>query len=87
MFYLICGDSDERDRLIRYAAEQGVQLVFHYVPLHSSPMGRDVGRTPAGTLPVTDDLSGRLVRLPLYHLLSEADQEKVIDTVLGFFTD
>ena len=87
MFYLICGDSDERDRLIRYAAEQGVQLVFHYVPLHSSPMGRDVGRTPAGTLPVTDDLSGRLVRLPLYHLLSEADQEKVIDTVLGFFSD
>ena len=43
---------------------EGVNAVFHYVPLHSSPAGLRYGRV-AGELPVTDDLSARLIRLPL----------------------
>ena len=44
---------------------------FHYVPLHNSPAGRRLGRT-AGALPVTEDLSARLVRLPLYPRMDDA---------------
>jgi dTDP-4-amino-4,6-dideoxygalactose transaminase len=49
---------------------RGVNAVFHYVPLHSAPAGRRYGRT-AGALPVTDDVSGRLVRLPLWVGMSD----------------
>jgi dTDP-4-amino-4,6-dideoxygalactose transaminase len=58
--------------------------VFHYVPLHSAPAGRRYGRTN-GTLRVTEDLSARLVRLPMHSDMSTADQDFVINAVRDFF--
>jgi dTDP-4-amino-4,6-dideoxygalactose transaminase len=76
MYYLLLPDRASRDALIRRLASQGIQAVFHYVPLHSSPAGRRYGRTPA-PMPVTDDASPRLVRLPLWVDMEEAEIERV----------
>ena len=84
LYFLLCADVDERTALIAYAAARGVKLVFHYVPLHSSPKGREVGRV-SGAMDVTDSLSERLVRLPLYYSLTVEEQQQVIDTVHGFY--
>jgi len=84
MFYLLTADEDERDALIRYAQGRGVHLVFHYVPLHDSPMGARCGKKPA-PLPVTERIAGQVVRLPLYHILEDDEQEQVIDTILSFY--
>jgi dTDP-4-amino-4,6-dideoxygalactose transaminase len=80
MYYLLLPDADTRTAFIARLAANGVHSVFHYVPLHSSPYGRSVGRA-AGDLSRTDDISGRLVRLPLWLGLEE-HQDRVIDAVI-----
>lgn len=70
MYYLLLPDLEQRTRFINSLAERGVGSVFHYIPLHSSPAGRRFART-SGVLDVTDDISSRLVRMPLWAGLSE----------------
>lgn len=65
MYYLLLPDRARRDDFIATLREFGVSAVFHYIPLHSSPAGQRLGRA-AGSMKVTDDISGRLVRLPLW---------------------
>ena len=65
LYYLLLPDLNERTKFIARLKEYGIQSVFHYVPLHSSPMGKKVGRA-CGELPVTTNISERLVRLPLW---------------------
>lgn len=84
LFYLLLESAEVRRRFIDHLEREGVQAVFHYAPLHLSPMGRALGYAP-GDLPVTEDLAARLVRLPLYHALSEAQLHHVAEAVLGFF--
>lgn len=79
MYYLLLQDLDDRTRTIEALREQQVSAVFHYVPLHSAPAGRRHCRTH-GDLPVTDNLSDRLLRLPLWLGLEEFQQE-LFDTV------
>jgi dTDP-4-amino-4,6-dideoxygalactose transaminase len=83
MFYLIMRTTEERDGLILYLRELGIQATFHYVPLHSSPAGLRYARAH-GTMSNTDDLSARLVRLPLYSGMDGAEKT-VSDAVLDFF--
>lgn len=70
MYYLLLRDLEDRSIFIQAMREQGIHCVFHYVPLHSAPVGRKVGRAADG-LPVTTDLAHRLVRLPLWVGLEE----------------
>ena len=63
---------------------EGIQCVFHYVPLHSAPHGRRAARA-ADDLTVTDDVADRLVRLPLWLGLEE-HQERVIETCLRWLS-
>jgi dTDP-4-amino-4,6-dideoxygalactose transaminase len=77
LFYVLVSPRVDRTALLQSMVAQGVLCVIHYVPLHSSPAGARFGRTPL-PLPVTDDQSERLVRLPLWTNLSEADQDEVI---------
>lgn len=65
MYYLLLPSLAERSGFIERLKKRGIQSVFHYVPLHSSPMGRKVART-VGALPNTLAASERLVRLPLW---------------------
>jgi dTDP-4-amino-4,6-dideoxygalactose transaminase len=83
MFYLIMRSSSERDSLIEHLKIEGIQAPFHYVPLHSSPAGLKYARTH-GEMKFTDDLSGRLVRLPLYSGM-QGKEEVVSERVLSFF--
>jgi dTDP-4-amino-4,6-dideoxygalactose transaminase len=84
MFYLILDSLDTRTRLIAHLKAQSILPVFHYVPLHSSPAGRKYGRC-GSTMKVTDDLSERLLRLPLYYEMDDADIERVCGEIDGFF--
>lgn len=83
MFYMILPDLKMRQGLIEHLKRKGICAVFHYVPLHAAPMGQRFGARP-GECPVTESVSDRLVRLPFYADLSEADQGAVIDAVIEF---
>jgi dTDP-4-amino-4,6-dideoxygalactose transaminase len=84
MYYVLLASLHDRTRFIAHMKERGIQTVFHYVPLHSSPAGRRFGR-PQGTLARTDELADRLVRLPLW-LGLEPQLERVISAVHEFFS-
>jgi dTDP-4-amino-4,6-dideoxygalactose transaminase len=80
LYYLILPSVAARDSLIGDLRQAAIAATFHYVPLHSSPAGLAFGRT-AGELPHTDELSQRLVRLPLWAGLDEGSVGRVIDEV------
>ncbi|WP_447784079.1 dTDP-4-amino-4,6-dideoxygalactose transaminase [Stenotrophomonas bentonitica] len=65
MYYMLLPSLEHRTRFIDGLRARGVQAVFHYIPLHSSPAGIECGRTH-GSLAVTDSTSDRLVRMPLW---------------------
>ena len=77
IYYVLLRSEAERNRVIGVLRERGINTQFHYVPLHSAPAGRRYGRV-AGSMDVVDDLSGRLLRLPLYPDMSAAQEELVI---------
>ncbi len=83
MFYVVLPTAEARARLIAHLAERSILAVFHYLPLHLSAMGRKFGGR-AGDCPVTESVSDRLVRLPLYTSMSSEEQGRVIDAVLSF---
>lgn len=85
MFYIILPDGQTRDELMYYLKEQGITAVFHYVPLHSSPMGKQVGRVH-GNMDVTDDLSSRLLRLPFFYEITDDQQELISSHIEKFLT-
>lgn len=84
MFYIILPTLQIRDQLIQYLRKNGICSVFHYVPLHSSPMGMKLSIDPF-FLPITDNMSGRLLRLPCFFELNNKEQEKVIEVIFSFF--
>jgi dTDP-4-amino-4,6-dideoxygalactose transaminase len=84
IFHVILDSETTRDALIDHLGRAGILAVFHYVPLHTSPMGIRFGGG-AGKLPVTEEMAGRLLRLPLYFELSRSDQDRVIAEIHAFF--
>lgn len=85
MFYLLLPTAEQRSGLIAHLKGAGIHAVFHYVPLHSSPMGRQLN--PAQPpLPVTDSVAERLVRLPMFYDITAEEQGEVIATVTEFLT-
>jgi len=84
MFYILAADIDERTALIAHLRQAGILAVFHYVPLHSSPFARSLG-VQQTSLPVTEDASSRLLRLPMYFDLTDRDVAEVAGAVLGYY--
>ncbi|MBC2836287.1 dTDP-4-amino-4,6-dideoxygalactose transaminase [Paragemmobacter straminiformis] len=82
MFYLLMRDLEDRTAFIAHMKAQGVVTPFHYVPLHSAPAGRLHGRA-VGPMAVTDDISARLVRLPIYLELGNG-VDQVIEAAMGY---
>ena len=80
MFYMLMPDLKTRQDLIAYLKNKNINAVFHYVPLHTSDMGKGFGYND-GDLPVTESVSDRLVRLPFYNDLGLKDQEIVIEAI------
>jgi dTDP-4-amino-4,6-dideoxygalactose transaminase len=83
MFYLLLPDHRARQAFIAHMRERSIQCVFHYVPLHSSAAGRRYGTAP-GECPVTDSVSERIVRLPLFNSLTDGEQQRVIEAACEF---
>ncbi len=85
LYHLLVADRDVRDQLLLALNENGIHAVFHYVPLHLSPMGKRLApATP--TLPVTESSSERILRLPLFAGITREQQQQVIAAIHDFFT-
>lgn len=76
LFYILLQDEPTRDSLMHSLKNEGIHAVFHYVPLHSSPFGLELGNR-IEDLPVTNVMSSRLLRLPLFAGLSTNDLNRI----------
>lgn len=79
MYYLLLPDLERRTRLLEALNRSGVNGIFHYVPLHSSPAGRRYGRS-VGDLPNTERAGDCLVRLPLWMGMGDDAVDRVVET-------
>jgi dTDP-4-amino-4,6-dideoxygalactose transaminase len=77
MYYILLESLEKRTKVIAQLKEHGVNAVFHYVPLHSSPAGKKYGRTD-GQLRHTDNLADRLLRLPLWVGMDEGQDTVIV---------
>ena len=84
MFYIKVDSIETRTALLSHLTKNGILAVFHYVPLHVSPVGKIHGRFH-GEDQYTTSESNRLLRLPLYYGLQEKDQEFVVQKLNEFF--
>ena len=77
MFYILLNSEKERNDLMSKLKEKGIHDVFHYIPLYTYPMGLKMGYN-VGDLPIIENLSVRLLRLPMYADLSEKELEYIM---------
>ena len=80
MFYVVLTSNERRNKVLDAMRESGVMATFHYVPLHSAA-GAQFTDLPT-PCPVTDDVSGRLIRLPFFNDLGRRDLERVVSVFL-----
>jgi dTDP-4-amino-4,6-dideoxygalactose transaminase len=80
LYYIILAPEIDRQKVLDAFRQEKIGAVFHYVPLHSSPAGTRFGRAH-GDLSLTTSLSQRLIRLPMWFGLSQAQQQRVCDVL------
>lgn len=85
MYYILVEDHTWQQTVLQCLKQQGIGGVFHYIPLHSAVAGKKYGR-PGGDLSITEDLSGRLIRLPLWPGLSEQHVDEVCTNIHAVFS-
>lgn len=85
MFYIKVKDLEERSNLIHYLKGKNINSVFHYIPLHSSPAGKALGRFQGEDRYTTKE-SERLLRLPLYYGLGKDAVGYIVENIEVFFT-
>lgn len=83
MFYIICRNLDERNRLIEFLKSKSVYAVFHYLSLDKSPYYRD--KHDGRPMPNSDRFTDCLLRLPMYYELSREDLDYVIYHINKFY--
>jgi dTDP-4-amino-4,6-dideoxygalactose transaminase len=83
LFFLLMPSLEARRGLIAHLRRRGILSVFHYVPLHLSPMGKSLGGRP-GDCPVSEEASDRVIRLPLFKDMTRGEIEEVVDAVVMF---
>jgi len=74
-------DPGQRDYVIEGLKQRGIGATFHYIPLHSSPYAMERWGYQPEDLPITEQVSASLVRLPIYSSLSDEDQEYIIESL------
>jgi dTDP-4-amino-4,6-dideoxygalactose transaminase len=85
IYHVLMESETVRNRALTFFRDHGIGTTFHYLPLHLSPMGRAMGYGD-GDFPVTESVSGRLLRLPIYPSLTDEHQAYVIRTMEEFFS-
>lgn len=83
LYYLLLESEAMRNDLIAHLQASGIAAVFHYVPLHTAPLARKLGLNNRN-LPVTDDIAGRLLRLPMFYDLTGDEQLRIVGEIEGF---
>jgi dTDP-4-amino-4,6-dideoxygalactose transaminase len=81
MYYILVPPVIDRQAVLSEMKRRGISAIFHYVPLHRSPAGLRYCRTSGGELPVTDSVSQRLIRLPLWMGISYEQQVRVVEAL------
>lgn len=84
MYYIKAKDLEERTALIKFLKDNGIECVFHYIPLHSAPAAKKFGRF-SGQDNFTTKESERLLRLPMYYNLKRSDQEYIVSKIKLFY--
>lgn len=84
MYYILFESLQKRSEFIAYLKENGINPVFHYIPLHSSPAGMKFAKT-MGDMSITNQVADTLVRMPLYYGLRDYDVQKIKSVVKSFF--
>ena len=85
MFYVLLRDEETRNEIIDRMKSNDILSVFHYLPLHRSPVGRQMGYKE-GDFPVTESISRRLLRLPFYYELIQKEQDQVVNSIKNYFS-
>jgi dTDP-4-amino-4,6-dideoxygalactose transaminase len=85
IFYIITNTKEEHTELIRASTRKNIQSVFHYIPLHSSPAGKKYGRAADDDLMITDQISERILRLPIYYGMHEDEVYRVAETIINYY--
>jgi TDP-4-keto-6-deoxy-D-glucose transaminase len=80
IFYVLLNSEEERNHVMNKLKEKGILAVFHYIPLHLSPVGNKYHKKE-DNLPVTENLAGRILRLPLFVGLEDKDIEYIVDSI------
>ena len=83
MYYIVLPTEKIRNNLMEFLKQNGANATFHYIPLHTSPMGIKLGYKQ-GSLPVTEEYAGRLLRLPLYADMTEQENQTVCKLIKEF---
>ena len=84
IFYITVENEQLRDKLLEYLKSNGIGAVFHYIPLHLSGMGIKMGYKK-GDFPISESISSRLIRLPIYADLGNTETSFIIDKIKKFF--
>lgn len=83
LFYIILEDEKTRNALMKHLKSNEIAAVFHYLPLHLSPVGQSMGYKE-GQFPVTESISTRLLRLPFFYDLKQEEQAEVVKCINNF---
>jgi dTDP-4-amino-4,6-dideoxygalactose transaminase len=84
IFYIITENLETRNKLIEHLRQSNIYAVFHYVPLHTSPAGKKYGRA-AGSMKITQGMSDRVLRLPLFFEMKDSEQDRVVMEIKKFY--
>jgi len=84
LYYLLAQNEKERNELLVFLRKNGIEAFFHFVPLHSSPAGKRFGRC-FGDLPITESLSARIIRLPLWPGMTDQQFATIVTAIKRFY--
>jgi len=82
-FYIICNNLEHRKKISKYLSNNGIDALFHYVPLHESLFGIKCGKFIGGSNTIT--ISEKLLRLPLHFSITPSDINYICSTIKLFF--
>ncbi|MBT8309155.1 MAG: dTDP-4-amino-4,6-dideoxygalactose transaminase [Flavobacteriaceae bacterium] len=85
MFYILLSSIEQRNALIEFLKNDGINAVFHYISLHGSPFYRD--KHDGRDLPNADRYTNTLLRLPMYYELEISEVEFIVDSIKRFFNE
>ena len=85
IFFILVSNPEECVRLMRHLNAMNINVITHYVPLHSSKAGKKFGRA-SGDMKVTNDISQRLIRLPLFYGMQNHEVDRVVQAIMKFFS-